>query len=151
MNFLKEHLSSPPGDIIDPDGKVVGRHKGLAFYTIGQRKGLGFSSPTPLYVLAKQADTNTLVVGVESELGFPALSAGPLNWISGRPPRQPFAAQVKTRYTARAAEATVTPLEDGSRVWVDFASPVRDVSPGQAAVLYAGDTLLGGGPIQDFA
>jgi tRNA-specific 2-thiouridylase len=151
--FLRRYAPAAvrPGPIVRRDGTRLGEHQGLAFYTIGQRKGLGFSSPAPLYVLAKQADTNTLVVGDETELGFPALTAGPMNWTSGQPPRQPFPAQVKTRYTARAAEATVTPLEDGNRVRVVFASPVRDVSPGQAAVLYAGDMLLGGGPIENFA
>jgi len=151
--FLRRYApaAARPGPIVRRDGTLLGEHQGLACYTIGQRKGLGFSSSAPLYVLEKQTGTNTLVVGVEAELGFPALAAGPMNWISGQPPRQPFTAQVKTRYTARAAEATVTPLEAGRRVQVDFASPVRDVSPGQAAVLYAGDTLLGGGPIADFA
>jgi tRNA-specific 2-thiouridylase len=131
-------------------GKVIGEHRGLVYYTIGQRKGLGISSPVPLYVLAKDVASNTLIVGVGTELGSQALIAQDVNWIAGQAPGKPFHAQVKTRYTAREARALVEPLE-GERVRVLFEAPQRDITPGQAAVFYAGDILLGGGLIQDYA
>jgi tRNA-specific 2-thiouridylase len=136
-----------PGPIQDRTGKVLGEHQGLAYYTIGQRKGLGVPSPVPLYVLARDAATNTLVVGVEAELGSRSLTAQAVNWIAGAAPPEPFRAQVKTRYTAREAWALVTPLE-GDRVDVLFDAPQRDITAGQAAVFYAGDVVLGGGLIQ---
>ena len=124
----------------------MGEHTGLAYYTIGQRKGLGVSSPIPLYVLAKDAATNTLVVGHEEELGSSELTAAEVNWIAGVPPSSPFRAEVKTRYTAKESPAQVTPLE-GSRVEIRFDAPQRDITPGQAAVFYDDDVVLGGGLI----
>jgi tRNA-uridine 2-sulfurtransferase len=138
-----------PGPILNRQGKSLGEHQGLAYYTIGQRKGLGVSSPSPLYVLAKDPKTNTLVVGSEDELGSSELTAGQVNWISGKAPEQPFRAEVKTRYTARLAWAQVTPLDAGKRVHVQFEKPQRDITPGQAAVFYNGDVLLGGGLIEE--
>jgi tRNA-specific 2-thiouridylase len=139
-----------PGTILTAAGKVIGEHQGLAYYTIGQRKGLGIASPVPLYVLAKDAATNTLIVGVESELGSRLLTAQAVNWIAGAAPREPFRAQVKTRYTAKESWAVVTPLE-GNRVEVLFDLPQRDITPGQAVVFYEDDIVLGGGLIQDSA
>jgi tRNA-specific 2-thiouridylase len=136
-----------PGPILTSAGKIVGEHQGLANYTIGQRKGLGISSPLPLYVLAKDAATNTLVVGVETELGSQLLTAQAVNWIAGEVPGEPFRAQVKTRYTAQEAWALVTPLE-GNKANVLFDAAQRDITPGQAAVFYAGEVVLGGGLIQ---
>jgi len=135
-----------PGPILTRDGKTLGEHQGLAYYTIGQRKGLGVASPVPLYVLAKDAASNTLVVGVEAELGQSELTAVDVNWVSGEPPAAPFRADVKTRYTAREAAATVMPLE-GSRAEVRFDAAQRDITPGQAAVFYDGEVVLGGGTI----
>ncbi len=138
-----------PGPICDRSGKVLGTHRGLAYYTIGQRKGLNLSSPTPLYVLGKEPGTNTLVIGGEKELGSSELTAGQVNWISGRPPQEPFRAEVKTRYTARLAWAQVTPLGGGGEVRIKFEESQRDITPGQAAVFYDGDLLLGGGLINE--
>jgi tRNA-uridine 2-sulfurtransferase len=135
-----------PGPILTRDGKIIGEHQGLAYYTIGQRKGLGISSPVPLYVLDKEAVTNTLIVGVEAELGSCKLIAQDVNWIAGEAPKGPFRAKVKTRYTAKETWAEVT-LLDGSRVEVRFDAPQRDITPGQAAVFYDGDLVLGGGLI----
>jgi tRNA-specific 2-thiouridylase len=135
-----------PGPILDRAGQTLGEHYGLAYYTIGQRKGLGIPSSVPLYVLAKDAATNTLVVGVETELGSQELTAGEVNWVAGTAPAGPSRLQVKTRYTAREAWAMVTPLEPG-RVDVRFEEPQRDLTPGQAAVFYAGEVVLGGGLI----
>jgi tRNA-specific 2-thiouridylase len=142
-----------PGPVLTRDGKVLGEHQGLAYYTIGQRKGLGVASPVPLYVLAKYAATNTLVVGSEDELGSRELTAKDVNWISGEAPRELFRAEVKTRYTAREAWAEITlpgdnqPGETFRSLGVRFDEPQRDITPGQAAVFYDGDLVLGGGTI----
>ena len=100
-----------PGDIVDARGQVLGRHAGLANYTIGQRKGLGLPSAVPMYVLRKEHSGNRLVVGVESELGRRVLTTGDVNWVSREPGPATFRAQVKTRYTASESPATVVPLE----------------------------------------
>jgi tRNA-specific 2-thiouridylase len=136
-----------PGEIIRRDGQTLGQHHGLANYTIGQRKGLGVQSSVPLYVLGKDADANTLIVGEADELGTQELIAKDVNWTSGKTPSDSFRADVKIRYTAKEAPAQVTPLENGKQVLVRFDAPQRDVTPGQAAVFYNGDLLLGGGII----
>jgi tRNA-specific 2-thiouridylase len=136
-----------PGPILDRQGRQIGRHHGLTAYTTGQRKGLGVTSPIPLYVLGKDVAQNALIVGTAEELGGLELTAGNVNWISGEPPDGPFRAQVKIRYKAREAWGTVTPLE-GHRVHIRFDEPLRDITPGQAAVLYLGEECLGGGIIQ---
>ena len=135
-----------PGPILDRGGRILGEHGGLAYYTIGQRKGLGIPSSLPLYVLSKDAVTNTLVVGVVDELGQSTLTIQEVNWIAGAAPEEPMRLQVKTRYTAREAWAMVRPLEAG-RVEVHFEEPQRDLTPGQAAVFYDGEVVLGGGLI----
>lgn len=147
--FLRRHAPEMirPGPIVTRRGEILGEHTGLADYTIGQRKGLGVASPVPLYVLAKDVAANALVVGPADELGVRELTAGEVNWISGEPPGAPFRAAVKTRYTAREAEAEVTPLEGGNKARVRFDAPARDITPGQSAVFYRGETLLGGGVI----
>jgi tRNA-specific 2-thiouridylase len=136
-----------PGPIIDPNGQILGEHQGLAFYTIGQRKGLGLASPHPLYVLSKDSRRNALLVGPAEALGRSELITTSFNWIAGAPPSAPFRAEVKIRYQAQYAWATVSPLEDG-RVHIRFDAPLRDITPGQAAVVYDADVCLGGGIIQ---
>jgi tRNA-uridine 2-sulfurtransferase len=136
-----------PGSILSRSGKLLGQHQGLAYYTIGQRKGLGVPSSVPLYVLAKDVATNALIVGDASELGSCTLTACEVNWISGNAPAGPLRLLVKTRYTAHEAWALVTPLE-GSRVEVLFDDLQRDITAGQAAVFYDGEIVLGGGLIQ---
>ncbi len=147
--FLQRHAPdiSRPGDIVNRKGETLGRHSGLANYTIGQRKGLGVRSPVPLYVLGKDAATNTLIVGEAHELGVDRLLAGEVNWIAGQAPPGAFRAWVKIRYTAQAAPAQVRSLEGGQRVEVQFDAPQRDITPGQAAVFYVDDEVLGGGTI----
>jgi tRNA-specific 2-thiouridylase len=148
-NFLQRHIPEilTPGDIVTTEGKVVGKHNGLANYTIGQRKGLGVFSPDPLYVITKQASNNTLVIGTADELGFTELTAHDVNWISGEAPRVPFRAWVKIRYSAKEVEAWVSPMEE-NQVTVRFDHPVRDITAGQAAVFYQDELMLGGGIIQ---
>jgi tRNA-specific 2-thiouridylase len=147
--FLQRNAAEmlQPGKIVTRGGKALGEHNGLANYTIGQRKGLGIASLIPLYVLGKNAVTNTLVVGTQEELGSSELTARDVNWLSGEAPADPFRAEVKIRYTAKEAWATVTPLNDG-RAQVRFDAPQRDITAGQAAVFFQGDVMLGGGIIQ---
>jgi len=148
-NFLKRNAANmlKPGEIVTRDGHLLGEHNGLANYTIGQRKGLGVSSPVPLYVLGKNSADNTLVVGTQDELGSIKLTARDVSWVSGDVPIEPFRAEVKIRYTAKEAEALVMPMEE-NQVQVRFDAPQRDITAGQAAVFYQGDVLIGGGIIQ---
>ena len=147
-NFLQRNAGDMlvPGQIVRRDGMPIGEHNGLANYTIGQRKGLGVASPMPLYVLGKNASTNTLVVGTQEELGSGELTARNVNWVSGDAPTAGFRAEVKIRYTAKEASAWVTPLNDG-HARVQFDSPQRDITAGQAAVFFQGDVMVGGGII----
>jgi tRNA-specific 2-thiouridylase len=147
--FLGEHApdSIRPGPIQRRDGAVLGIHSGLPFYTIGQRKGIGVAAPQALYVIGTQPESNTLIVGTAEELGRSRLTAARVNWVSGDTPSAPLRAEVKIRYKAVPAWATVTPLP-GHRAEVVFDHLLRDITPGQAAVFYAGDSCLGGGIIE---
>jgi tRNA-specific 2-thiouridylase len=147
-NFLQRNAAEilKPGEILTREGRAVGMHTGLANYTIGQRKGLGIASPVPLYVLGKDSVTNSLIVGTQQELGSRELTARDVNWLSGEVPTHPFRAEVKIRYTAKEAEAMVMPLA-GDGVRVQFDTPQRDITAGQAAVFFDGDHMLGGGII----
>lgn len=147
--FLARHAPQvvKPGQIVNSDGQVVGEHQGLAFYTIGQRKGLGIASAEPLYVLKKDLQNNTLVVGLETELGQHTLQAVAINWVSGQPPVGAIRAQAKIRYKAVEAWATVTPSGEDQAAVV-FDQPLRDITPGQRVVFYQGEECLGGGTIQ---
>ncbi len=131
------------GAIVDVEGQVLGRHAGVHRFTVGQRKGLGLSSPTPLYVLRLDADARTVVVGPRGALEQTRLTASRVNWIDD-PPRAPARANVQIRYRHPAAPATVTPLA-AERVAIAFDDPQAAVAPGQAAVFFEGDTVLGGG------
>ena len=147
--FLRRNAAEigHPGSILARDGKILGEHQGLAYYTIGQRKGLGIASSVPLYVLAKEVAANTLIVGREEELGSRELITKDNNWVSGDAPIGSFRADIKTRYTAKVSAATVIPLA-GNQTKVHFDAPQRDITPGQAAVFYDGDVVLGGGTIE---
>lgn len=136
----------PEGDFVTVDGQILGRHKGIAHYTVGQRKHLGISVGEPIYVVKINADDNTVVLGDNSALFGTTAVAGDFNWISGEVPSGPVRCKAKTRYrqTEQPAVAAVNP--DGT-VTVTFDSPVRAITPGQACVLYDGDTVLGGGVI----
>lgn len=148
--FLREHGRSldTPGPITNQQGEKLGQHNGLAFYTIGQRKGLGISAPEPLYVLAKDASRNTLIVGSRADLGQQRLVARDVNWMSGVVPETAVSAAVKIRYKATPIPATVTPLPD-NRAEVAFLEPVFGITAGQGAVFYDGSRVLGGGIIND--
>jgi tRNA-specific 2-thiouridylase len=135
------------GTITNLDGEILGEHNGLAFYTIGQRKGLGISSTEPLYVIEKDISKNQLVVGHKHEFGQDQLIANSVNWISNTTPSSPFDAQVKIRYRAKESWGKITPLDEQC-IHIKFNDPIRDITPGQAAVLYDNDLCLGGGIIQ---
>lgn len=135
-----------PGPMVDRDGRYLGEHTGLANYTIGQRKGLGIAAAEPCYVLGKDPASNSLIVGYADELGGRELVTERVNWLAGAAPPQAFDAEVKIRYSAKKASARVTPLPDGC-ARIDFVEPVRDITPGQAAVIYADGEVLGGGLI----
>jgi tRNA-specific 2-thiouridylase len=134
------------GRIVDMHGNSLGRHQGLAKYTIGQRKGIGISSPYPYYVIRKDMQENLLIVGHESDLGRCALIASEINWLAGDKPQESFRADVKVRYTAKEAAATITPLSE-MKYKVQFDEPQLGITPGQAVVFYNGDIVLGGGII----
>jgi tRNA-specific 2-thiouridylase len=146
--FVAANAQAPvlPGPICDQAGKVIGEHRGLAYYTVGQRHGLGLATGMPLYVTRIDAATNTLLVGPTDALLHRHLSVSAVTYVTGDAPSEAFACQVRLRYKAREAPATVTPL-GGGRADIVFAEPQRPVSPGQAAVFYSGDEVLGGGTI----
>ncbi len=146
--FLKQRIPQAfrPGPIVDRAGCVLGEHTGLPCYTIGQRKGLGIAAPGPLYVLEIDVARNALVVGTAEELGRRELDAEAVSWVAGAPPARPVEATVRVRLHGREVPAQVAPLP-GGRARVSFQRPQRDVTPGQAAVFYDGEVVLGGGII----
>jgi len=147
--FLREHRpgSIQPGPILNAHGDRLGTHRGLPYYTIGQRTGLGIAAPKPLYVLRIEPGANRLVVGYAEELGHSALIAEEMSYVAGQPPADGTAIQAKIRYQSRPVSAIVWP-GDGQCAVVRFAAPLRDITPGQAVVLYQGDQVVGGGIIQ---
>lgn len=147
--FLQEYGSVKmiPGDFVDRAGHVLGRHKGLPCYTTGQRKGLGVSAGKHVYVLRKNAQDNTILLGDNEELFTSVLTADQVNWISGETPASPLRVTAKTRYSQTEAAATVHPLPDG-RIRVELDVPQRAITAGQAVVLYDGEQVLGGGTIE---
>lgn len=134
------------GPVLDATGREVGRHSGIPGYTIGQRQGLGIALGLPVYVTRIDPATHTITLGPREDLAADTLSAERVHWLID-PPRAPFAASVKIRYAHRAASATVEPRE-GGRMAVRFDEPQQAVTPGQAAVVYDGDRVLGGGWIE---
>jgi tRNA-specific 2-thiouridylase len=138
-----------PGPIYDLQGNVLGRHRGLAYYTVGQRKGLGITSREPLHVIKMDPTNNALIVGQASALDRLEFVVGNMHYLSGEIPTIPFEAQVRVRYKALEQPALVTPLE-GKCVHVRLLHPQRAITPGQAAVFYGGedgDEVLCGGII----
>ena len=136
----------PEGDILDIQGKVLGRHRGALRYTVGQRRGLDLPMGERVYVCAKDMEHNTVTVGPESALYSPALLAGRMNWLSIPEPSGPIRVSARTRYRQTETPATATPLP-GGRMRLVFDEPKRAVTAGQAVVLYDGDLVLGGGTI----
>jgi tRNA-specific 2-thiouridylase len=149
-DFLRSRLEDappPPGNFVDGAGRVLGRHQGLPYYTVGQRRGLGLSAAEPWYVIALKPDANQVVLGSEAELHGNSLRVSGVNWVSCPPPGGPCEAVVKVRYAHAGTPARITPTGP-AEARVEFAEPVRSIAPGQAAVFYADDVLLGGGWIE---
>ena len=144
--FLKDRISPSPGDIVDTCGQVLGQHRGIEFYTVGQRRGLGLAQGEPQYVVRIEPESNRVVVGPEASLYQDRMWTSRVNYTLGQPPRQPVEVGVKIRYTSEEAEAVLHPRPNGALVCFD--RPQRAVAPGQAAVFYQGDVLLGGGIIE---
>ena len=139
--------SPGPGPITDSQGNVLGEHRGIPFYTIGQRRGLGIAARQPLYVTAIDPGRNTIVAGPREEVYASELVASELNWIAVESLERPARMKARIRYRHEEAEALVTPLDGGS-VHVRFALPQMAVTPGQAVVFYDGDVVVGGGTIE---
>jgi tRNA-uridine 2-sulfurtransferase len=135
-----------PGPIVDRHGRQLGVHRGLPFYTVGQRSGLGVAASQPVYVLALDRDRNALVVGPADQLERERLLTGPVNWVAGAAPLGSLDIEVQIRYRAAPVRGIVTPRPDGCAA-VELARPLRGISPGQAAVFYDGEVCLGGGII----
>jgi tRNA-uridine 2-sulfurtransferase len=137
------------GEIRDTEGRVLGEHAGVHHFTVGQRRGLRIAAAEPLYVIATEPASQRVIVGRGENLLRATLTAKNMNWVSIAPLRGPIRAQVKIRNKHAAADATIWPIgNDPSRIEVRFDEPQRAVTPGQAAVLYDGDLVLGGGWIE---
>jgi tRNA-specific 2-thiouridylase len=140
-----------PGNILDTSGKVRGRHDGIAFYTIGQRRRINVGSPIPLYVVGLDTENNNVLVGSEEELLSSRLFASDINWVSISGVSEINVAQAKIRYNMDPESCRICSHEntnDPEMVEVVFDSPVRAVTPGQAVVFYNQDVVLGGGTIE---
>jgi len=146
--FLTEKmgLSTTDGDILDSDGRVLGRHRGAIRYTLGQRRGLGVAAPAPLYVTGKDMARNTVTLGTEGDLMCERFTVRAPNWVTIGNLEGPFKVTVMTRYRDREGEAMLYPLPNGD-VEVRLETPKRAVTPGQAAVFYQADRVVGGGVI----
>jgi len=143
----KVPLNDTEGDIVTEDGSVLGRHNGVHNYTIGQRKGLGFATSKPIYVLSIDVENNRVVVGEDEALRSSSFEIENVNWISIVEPAAPVRAEVKIRHKHVPAMASVEALP-GSRARITFDSPQRAITPGQAAAIYSGDVVLAGGWIK---
>ncbi len=146
-SFIAKYILFEPGDIVDTNGRVLGKHKGLARYTVGQRHGLGLTSNQPLSVLKLDAANNRLVVGTSDQLLSNMLFASKPSWVSGEAPKEPIKVTAKIRYKSPEVAATLSSRDGG--VEVRFHQPQRAIAPGQSVVFYQDETLLGGGIIED--
>ena len=144
---MDKYINQREGDIVDLEGKVLGKHQGIHHYTIGQRKGLGIAAAEPLYVVKLDAVMNRVIVGDRHAGGRLECNVNRINWVSIAEPTTPIRAEVQIRYRSRPVTVNIIPLEN-SRARLIFDEPQFGVTPGQAAVWYDGETLLGGGIIE---
>ena len=149
-SFLSERLgeSMEPGPILDRAGNVLGKHKGIAFYTIGQRRGLRLAKGKPLYVIEIDKKKGAIIVGEEAEIYGDAFVVDSINWVSLQGMTSSMKARVKIRYNHPGSDATISAMGENVAV-VKYDSPQKAITPGQAAVFYDGDTVLGGGWIRE--
>ena len=145
--FLEKNSNLKPqeGNIVSSKGEILGKHKGLYYYTIGQRKGLGISYKVPLFVIGFNQAKNEVIVGEEKELYKKEISVGNINLLLVDEIKEQIEVEVKTRYSSKVAKAKIT--QKGNRIDVIFEEPQRAITPGQSAVFYIGDIVLGGGKI----
>jgi tRNA-specific 2-thiouridylase len=137
------------GPILDTRGEVIGVHKGIEHYTIGQKRGLRISANKPLYVIAKDKERNAIIVGGKEDVMGTGLIAKNLNWLTFEHLNQPFDLKARIRFQHEDADAVVIPLDgEHKKVLVKFKEPQRAITPGQAVVFYDGDIVLGGGIIE---
>ncbi|MGA7935786.1 MAG: tRNA methyl transferase PRC-barrel domain-containing protein, partial [Kovacikia sp.] len=148
--FLDKYITPQKGNIVDQSGTVLGQHDGVHHYTIGQRKGLGIAHTEPLYVVELDAKNNRVIVGERAATLAPECTVQRINWVSLAEPTAPIKAEVQIRYRSAAVPATLIPLENG-RVRVVFDEPQSSITPGQVAVWYHSEVLLGGGVIESHA
>jgi tRNA-uridine 2-sulfurtransferase len=156
QKFLDKYINAKQGEIVDSDGKVLGYHQGIHNYTIGQRKGLGIAAAEPLYVIELDPVMNRVVVGDRTSGGQTECTVGRMNWVAIAPPSTPIRAEVQVRYRSPAVAANIIPLEENSfdsdrntsRIKIVFDEPQFAITPGQAAVLYDGEIVLGGGILE---
>jgi tRNA-specific 2-thiouridylase len=144
--FVERRLEDGPqaGAIVDTGGRTLGRHSGIHRFTVGQRKGVGLATGTPMYVIKLEPAERTVVVGPREELGRAAFDVGQVNWVSGETPDGPIRVTARIRHRHTDAPALVTPTGEAT-VHVEFDDPQLAVTPGQAAVFYRDDEVLGGG------
>ncbi len=147
--FLDTFIQGQEGEIVHVSGQVLGHHTGIHHYTIGQRKGLGIAYSEPLYVIALDAERNRVIVGDRDSAVQPECTVSRVNWVSIAAPTDPLRAEVQVRYRSPATACTIYPLEE-QRVRIVFDDPQFSITPGQAAVWYDGDRVLGGGLIDRF-
>jgi tRNA-specific 2-thiouridylase len=147
--FIEEYTGKtyPPGDIIDTEGNKIGRHKGIIRYTVGQRRGLGVSANIPVYVTTKSAADNTVTLGQDNALFSKSQTKKNINLIACQQLKEPMRVMVKTRYLQAAQSATAEQTGNDS-LHIEFDSPQRAITPGQAVVMYDGDIVIGGGTIE---
>ncbi|MBT9165681.1 MAG: tRNA-specific 2-thiouridylase MnmA [Chloroflexi bacterium] len=147
--FLEEHMPqrARSGPVTDREGNILGGHRGIIHYTVGQRRGLGISAGEPLYVLVIDSDRNAVVVGSRGEVFGSELVAAEVNWTSIEKPTRPIAVEAKIRYLHKQAVALVAPMGNGE-AHVRFEQPQMAIAPGQAVVFYQGDVVVGGGTIE---
>jgi tRNA-specific 2-thiouridylase len=148
QKFLEKYIHQKEGDIVDETGKVLGKHQGIHNYTIGQRKGLGIAAPEPLYVVKLDAIMNRVIVGNRESGGRLECTVNRLNWVSITKPTAPIRSEVQVRYRSSPVPANIIPLGD-SRIKLLFDEPQFAITPGQAAVFYDGEMVLGGGIIEN--
>jgi len=148
QRFLEENSDLKPkeGNIVNQDGKILGKHKGLYNYTIGQRRGLGISNKVPLFVLGFDKNKNEVIVGEEKELLKSEVIIDDVNLLAIDEIKKPLDVEVKTRYSQKASKAKIENYQD-SKIKITFDSPVRAITPGQSAVFYDNDIVIGGGKI----
>jgi tRNA-specific 2-thiouridylase len=147
-SFIENYTGKtyPHGDIIDMEGKIIGRHKGLIRYTIGQRRGLGVAAKVPVYVITKSTADNTVTLGTNDALFCKSLTANDINLIACEDLKKPKRVMVKTRYLQTAQWAIAEQTGEDS-LHIEFDTPQRAITPGQAVVMYDGDIVVGGGTI----